>query len=62
MNARKSTIVLLAQILSSAIGALTAMFIGRWLGPSNYGVYSYCYGVVGMFSGLGDLGDRKSVV
>jgi O-antigen/teichoic acid export membrane protein len=56
MNSRKSTIVLLVQILSSAIGALTAIFIGRWLGPTSYGIYSYCYGVVGVFSGLGDLG------
>lgn len=56
MNSRKSTIVLLAQILSSAIGAVTVIFIGRWLGPRNYGIYSYCYGVVGIFSGLGDLG------
>ena len=55
MNSRKSTIVLLTQILSSAIGALMAIFIGRWLGPTGYGVYSYC-GVVGIFSGLGDLG------
>jgi O-antigen/teichoic acid export membrane protein len=56
MNSRKSTIVLLTQILSSAIGALMAIFIGRWLGPTGYGVYSYYYGVVGIFSGLGDLG------
>jgi O-antigen/teichoic acid export membrane protein len=56
MNANRSTIVLTAQILSAVVGAVTAIFIGRWLGPSNYGVYGYCYGLVGVFSGLGDLG------
>jgi len=56
MNANKSTIVLTAQILSAVVGAVTAIFIGRWLGPSKYGVYSYCYGLVGVFSGFGDLG------
>jgi len=56
MNASKSAIVLITSILGSAVGALTAIVIGRWLGPSNYGVYSYCYGLAGVFSGLGDLG------
>jgi O-antigen/teichoic acid export membrane protein len=56
MNANKSVIVLITSILSSAIGAVTAIFIGRWLGPTNYGVYSYCYGLAGVFSGFGDLG------
>jgi O-antigen/teichoic acid export membrane protein len=56
MNASKSNIVLITSILSSAVGAVTAIFIGRWLGPTNYGVYSYCFGLAGIFSGFGDLG------
>ncbi len=56
MIARKSALILFAQLLNGIIGFVGLKFIALYMEPWEYGIVGFAYGFVSLFSIFGDLG------
>src|SRR5512136_289268 len=56
MIARKSALIVFAQLLNGIIGFVGLKFIALYMEPWEYGVVGFAFGFVSLFSILGDLG------
>jgi len=56
MIARKSTLIIITQLLNGLLGYIGLKFIAIYLEPWEYGVIGFAYGFVALFSIFGNLG------
>ena len=54
--AKNTSIVIAGRIINGSIGLLTGIFLARYLGASNFGVYSFIFAYLGFFVLITDLG------
>lgn len=56
MIARKSTLIIITQLLNGLLGYIGLKFIALYMEPWEYGVIGFAFGFVALFSILGTLG------
>lgn len=56
MNARKSLVILIAQIASLILGVISTKIVLSVLGPEDYGIFGFAFSLCGLFFIFGDLG------
>ncbi len=62
MIARKSTLIILLQILNGILGYIGLKFIATFMDPAEYGVVGFAYGFVSLFVIFGQLGFNSAHV
>jgi len=56
MIARKTVLVMSANIIEAFTAYVALFFISRYMGPGSYGIIGFAIGFVGLFSIIGNLG------
>lgn len=56
MNARKSLVIFITQIVSLVLGIISTKIVLSVLGPEEYGIFGFVFSLCGMFFIFGDLG------
>ena len=64
---KKSSLLFLENILSFFLGFLGTIIVARYLGPSNFGILSFCLGLfaiasIGSHMGLQDLATKEILI
>ncbi len=56
MIARKSTLIIVTQLINGLLGYVALYFITRYMEPGTYGIMAFAYSFVALFSIIGNLG------
>jgi len=56
MNARKSLVIFITQILGLVLGIISTKIVLSVLGPEEYGIFGFAFSLCGLFFIFGDLG------
>lgn len=56
MRARKSLLLLIANLTRSGLGLISMLIVARWMGPAALGTITYLFGLVGLLAIISDLG------
>jgi O-antigen/teichoic acid export membrane protein len=56
MIARKSALIIIIQLLNGVLGFIGLKYIALYMQPYEYGIVTFAYGFVALFSIFGDLG------
>ena len=60
MIARKSVFIIGLHLLSGALGYVGLKFIALYMTPYEYGIIGFAYGLVALFSFVGNLGFNQA--
>ena len=60
MLARKSLLILTANIIEGILAYVYLFFISRYMGPEDYGIIIFAMGFVGLFTVIGNFGFRSA--
>lgn len=55
-SARLLSSLYLGQFLGIIVTVLTLIIVTRWLGPSNYGIYTFAFGFAALIDAIGNFG------
>src|ERR1043166_5740691 len=59
---RSAGVLTFLQVIGLAVGYLSQILYARWLGPREYGVYTYVIGWVALLAALPTLGLPEAVL
>jgi O-antigen/teichoic acid export membrane protein len=60
--AKNTVVIILGRVISTLIGIATVIYLARYLGTGNFGIYSFIFAYLEFFSIIVDLGTSKILV